>query len=162
MRNLAKSFVQAETAFDYIMPPSRRGNANLYVRSNRTAFGGGYHNGSVNKAIDAFNRARDMAALIRTVANDTTDLTGRYRKFNTFAYERHGTVEFRQHNGTLDGDKATNWIRLCVGFVQRSKDSRPRHRPSTKEHNPREELRNLHRKTSTAWCSWGSAHAAPR
>lgn len=42
----------------------------------------------------------------------------RYSSINVACFPRQGTVEFRQHQGTLDGIKIANWIRLCVGMVQ--------------------------------------------
>lgn len=41
----------------------------------------------------------------------------RYHKVNLTAYEDHGTVEFRQHNGTIDCNKITNWIQLTQLMV---------------------------------------------
>jgi hypothetical protein len=41
----------------------------------------------------------------------------RYRSVNLYAYHQHGTVEFRQHQGTLNGTKATAWVRLLLAFV---------------------------------------------
>lgn len=31
------------------------------------------------------------------------------------------TIEFRQHEGTLDGDRIVNWAKLCIGFVDRAR-----------------------------------------
>jgi hypothetical protein len=47
----------------------------------------------------------------RSVASD------RYRTINMAAFPRHGTVEFRQHAGTLNATKALAWVRLLLGFV---------------------------------------------
>jgi hypothetical protein len=33
------------------------------------------------------------------------------------SYVQHGTVEFRQHSGTVDAAKAVQWVRLITGFV---------------------------------------------
>lgn len=146
LRNLAISFVQAESAFDAIMPPSRRRDQNSYILSNRTAFGGAYDNDAVNRAIAAFKgpRAKSRQGLIETVANANRGTYGdRYRKLNFRALERQNTVEFRQHSGTVDADKVEHWVRLVVAFVDRSKESRPRARPSTKAHVDTKELANL-------------------
>lgn len=57
------------------------------------------------------------------IAHATTDrslcaaMGSRYRTLNAHAFERHGTIEFRQHQGTLEADKAIHWACLCVGFV---------------------------------------------
>lgn len=41
----------------------------------------------------------------------------RFRKLNFAAYARHGTIEFRQFQGTMNGDAAVAWITLCVTFL---------------------------------------------
>ena len=41
----------------------------------------------------------------------------RYRKVNTNAFNRHRTVEFRQHSGTVEGDKVVHWVRLVRAVV---------------------------------------------
>lgn len=147
LRSLAISFVHAETAFDAIMPPSRRRDLNKYILSNRTAFGGGYDNEAINRAIDAYKTASNTDALIARVSTSKPAggwaPTTRYRKLNLLSMARQGTVEFRQHSGTVDPDKVENWVRLCVAFVERSKTSKPRQRPSTKPHVPSRELAAL-------------------
>ena len=42
----------------------------------------------------------------------------RYHKLNLESLVRHGTVEFRQHSGTVDGEKMANWVMLVGGFVE--------------------------------------------
>lgn len=41
----------------------------------------------------------------------------RYRTFNLGSYGRFGTVEIRQHQGTLDAEKIISWIRLGQGIL---------------------------------------------
>lgn len=45
----------------------------------------------------------------------------RYKKLNLCSFAQHGTVEFRQLEGTLDSDKVLNWIEFCRTFVVVSK-----------------------------------------
>jgi hypothetical protein len=45
----------------------------------------------------------------------------RYFKLNVAAYLRHGTIEFRQHSGTVDYQKMVNWIIFCIAFVEDSR-----------------------------------------
>jgi Putative amidoligase enzyme len=138
MKALAIEFAHAETAFDAIMPPSRRRDLNQYVLSNRTAFGGTYDGEGINCAIDAYNAATSVERLIETVASarpmaGNYDGSGtRFRKSNFEAFRKYHTVEFRQHSATTDPDKAMNWIRLCLAFVERSLTASPRKRTSTK------------------------------
>jgi hypothetical protein len=48
----------------------------------------------------------------------------RYHKLNLTAYRRHRTVEFRQHSGTLEANKAINWVLLCLRMVDAAKAGR--------------------------------------
>lgn len=43
---------------------------------------------------------------------------GRYYKLNLQAYYKYGTVEFRQHQGTLIAKKALSWIKLCLAMAE--------------------------------------------
>lgn len=47
---------------------------------------------------------------VRTDSAQNRVGVNRYRAVNLSAMLRHGTVEFRQHQGTLNGDKAEAWI----------------------------------------------------
>lgn len=42
----------------------------------------------------------------------------RYRKVNISSFNRHGTIEFRQHEGTMDPDRILNWVQFCTNFVE--------------------------------------------
>ena len=85
------------------------------------------------------SRARRDGRWARTWTNHTLDylrrsLTGvtgrnnitawvgteRYRTVNVTAYARHGTLEFRQHQGTLNGQKLTAWVRLMLGIMDKA------------------------------------------
>lgn len=46
---------------------------------------------------------------------------GRYHKLNLQAFLRHGTVEFRQLEGTTDFNKISTWVQFCVAFVESSR-----------------------------------------
>ena len=48
----------------------------------------------------------------------------RYHKVNAESYERHKTVEFRQHQGSTDFDKIKNWVSFCIKLVEWSKNNR--------------------------------------
>lgn len=58
---------------------------------------------------------------------------GRYNKVNTTTLRTHGTLEFRQHHGSVDSDEITSWVRFLVNHVETSlllterpaSDSRP-------------------------------------
>jgi len=52
---------------------------------------------------------------------------GRYYKVNFGALDRHGTVEFRQHQGTVNAQKAIMWGRICAAFWVRSVNHHYKH-----------------------------------
>lgn len=48
----------------------------------------------------------------------------RYHKINPMSYNRHKTIEFRQHSGTTNYDKIINWVNFCGKLVIWSKKNR--------------------------------------
>ena len=95
------------------------------------------HEGSIDKVVPHHRRnnqyAGTVAHVVTTVENylrsnptatarAICDLTRgeRYYKLNVNAFLKHGTVEFRQHSGSIDATKITNWIMFCVTFVEDS------------------------------------------
>jgi hypothetical protein len=127
IRNIAKNYLLFEDFFDAIMPPSRRANENIYIRSNRGVFGA-YDNPAAQRGVDRLNACTTIDEIVKTLhpgANRGSDY-GRYFKLNLVSYWKHGTIEFRQHSGTVDADKALNWITLLMQFVNRAAVTRQR------------------------------------
>jgi hypothetical protein len=102
--NAVRRYAQHETTIDSFMAPRRRESRSEWCRSmvelSRTLSGRG----------DLFV-ATNVANLPQT----------RYYKLNLAAYVKHGTLEFRQHAGTLNLNKMINWIMFCVQFVEDSR-----------------------------------------
>lgn len=42
----------------------------------------------------------------------------RYSKLNLHSLALHGTIEYRQHSGTLSAKRVTNWIQFCLNFTE--------------------------------------------
>ena len=102
-RNLYINYATLEEDIDAFMPPSRRHNrycSSLKVRGWRSKM----------------ENAQTLVDLERAVTNRS-----RYFKLNSQSYWRHGTVEFRQHSGTIEFDKIKNWLLFCARFVDFSK-----------------------------------------
>jgi Putative amidoligase enzyme len=104
-KRLALIYANAETSIDSFMAPSRRGMANNYcqpVSINR---------GRLDRAVSMDDIAHAMGQV-----PGRTNVRGaeRYRKLNLMSFWQHGTVEFRQHQGTVEEDKACHWTRLCL------------------------------------------------
>ena len=89
-----------ESEIDSFMPRSRRGNSNEYCR-----------------------RLASIPAPTRGMTKESMaeDQMSRYYKVNLKSYLRHHTVEFRQHSGTVDAAKISNWIRFLQEFCEVSR-----------------------------------------
>lgn len=104
-KRLTRIYKQQSPQIEAVLAPSRRqGGGNFYCRDFRT------HSDS------ALEQCLSVADVIRLV-NGPEPRSDRYYKLNLNAYFRHRTVEFRQHQGTLDAQKATMWTRFCLKVV---------------------------------------------
>lgn len=105
-REVVKMYVKFEATIDSIMPRSRRGAGNRWCRP----------------VTVTSQRDFDNATTLRDILRSVNHLGGepRYNKLNVHAYERHGTIEFRQHSGTTDPVKVLNWTRMVVGICERA------------------------------------------
>lgn len=108
--NLYRTF---ESEIDTLVPPSRRANNNTYCGSVNQY----WTNGRVESAVESARQSwsNNRAAFFASQQRD------RYCKLNLMAFVEHGTVEFRQHSGTVDGDKAVAWIVFTQGLVESAK-----------------------------------------
>jgi len=92
--NVLRIYNAFEPVIDSLMPPSRRGSANGYARP--TAFSA------------RMSGASDLNALRLAYGSD------RYRKVNLESIWRHGTIEYRQHAGTIEAEKIIAWATLVL------------------------------------------------
>ena len=92
--NVFKNYKALEAVIDTFMPESRRDN--YYCRGLRD------HN---------FNHCEDHNDVLREMGGD------RYHKVNPCSYNRHHTIEFRQHSGTTNFAKIKNWVNFCAKLV---------------------------------------------
>jgi hypothetical protein len=97
-RNLFKRFVKFENALDSVQPESRRGDNNRYCKSIVKTFA----------QIDQCNTVNGLAMLYDN---------NRYFKLNLQSFFRQGSVEFRNHAGTVEAAKVINYIRLTSAMV---------------------------------------------
>jgi hypothetical protein len=102
-RCLAKLYASAESTIDTFMAPSRRGRNNTFAQPVQFAM----------RSIDA---ATNVVQIAEAMGQSRHMLRGpqRYKKLNFMSFWQHGTVEFRQHQGTIEADKIRNWVRFCL------------------------------------------------
>jgi hypothetical protein len=103
--NCVKRYAANESAIDGFMPKSRRAANNTYCQPMT------YVAGLLERTA--------LTSTARMVAGITS--SNRYYKLNLCAFVRHGTLEFRQHSGTVEAHKMINWIIFCVNFVETSR-----------------------------------------
>lgn len=129
-KSITKFYGIFEGVIDAMMPPSRRDSSNTYCRSMTSA------------SPAAIDRTLSLNELISIVTANAR--MPRYSKLNLSSFIRQKTVEFRQHQGTLDATKVRIWTVLCLRMVDAAMrgiafgDSaeRPRNRakPGTQSH----------------------------
>lgn len=103
-KNAIKIYSRFEEVLDALVIPSRRESHNSYCLTVNTM------------------EHRKAATKSDTIGDIMDVIHGRYYKLNVLSYLTHGTIEFRQHQGTLDFEEMSNWIRLTQAIVERSAD----------------------------------------
>lgn len=97
------NYQMLETLIDSFMAGSRRANNNTYCMTLR------------GKRLANCHTQEDV---LNAFGND------RYYKVNACSWSRHRTIEFRQHQGSTDYEKISNWISFCAKLVVWSRDNR--------------------------------------
>lgn len=99
--NVFKRYQKFEGEIDGFMPVSRRANNNSRFIASLVNLNLG-HATTPNEVRSAMHACR-------------------YFKLNVMSYFRQKTLEFRQHSGSLSGEKVCNWVKFCVNFVEASR-----------------------------------------
>jgi len=98
------------STLDALVAPSRRMNG---VRSNWCQ---PFRNG---EAVAISNRFRAFGAgTVPTSGRSQFGQYDRYRSLNVTSFPRYGTIEVRQHQGTLNGTKAVAWVQMGQALIQ--------------------------------------------
>lgn len=100
--NVFVNYQRLESVIDTFMACSRRLNNNRYCKS-----------------LQGFDL--ESCATINQVYGL---LQSRYFKVNPCSYSAHKTIEFRQHQGSTDFEKISNWANFCMKLVAWSKNNR--------------------------------------
>lgn len=93
-------YSQYEEQIDRFMPTNRRGQL-YYAKSGKPMVGQVF-------AVDT------KAALARVLGGE------RYWRVNLDALQRHGTIEFRQHSGTINFETIMRWVSFLTQFITAS------------------------------------------
>ena len=91
------AYVDRQAAMDSFVAPSRRAGRNAYCR-----------------AVGEYEKAQTVESF---KATRTAPRVDRYRTVNVQPFSRYGTLEFRQHQGTLNGAKAVAWVSTLLAMV---------------------------------------------
>lgn len=102
--NVFINYFHLEVLIDSFMANSRRRSHNQYCKSLRDH----------NELVDCHSIEDVRMVLHRD----------RYHKVNPMSYDRHKTIEFRQHQGSTDYRKISNWVSFCGKLVKWSKKNR--------------------------------------
>ena len=108
-KNLVRLYQAYEGIIDGFMPVSRRRSTNVFCRSLASVSA---------TAITAATTVNGLAEAIRLASRAGEQ---RYHKLNLAAFNRHRTVEFRQHSGTTDATKTAMWVSVCRKMVEAAK-----------------------------------------
>lgn len=100
--NVFKNYQRLEKVIDTFMARSRRANNSRWCRT--------------LQGID-FNCCTTKADVFDVMDGN------RYFKVNACSYLRHKTIEFRQHQGSTDFEKISNWVNFCAKLMAWSKKS---------------------------------------
>jgi hypothetical protein len=101
---LVTNWYIAHSVTELLVAPSRRaeGNSSRWARSL------------------TLQDAERVAERVSTGRISTGENSRRYESLNLEAFDRHTTVEFRLHQGTLNGKKALAWVEYLTAFVNHS------------------------------------------
>lgn len=99
MKRLVRSYESLQRAIDRVLPASRRST----TRNHYCERWGDYELIRL-----------DSATTLQQAAQAST----KYRTLNVMTYASYGTVEFRQHQGTVEADKLINWILFGQALVK--------------------------------------------
>jgi hypothetical protein len=98
-KDVLQIYARIEPYVEYAMP----GRISTYCRS------------IAHVTPEALAKANSFQEILQVVSPREYDR--RYHTLNIAAYERYSTVEFRQHAGTLNAQRAIGWIICCIATV---------------------------------------------
>ena len=100
------NYARLEKVIDDFMPKSRKGNNNYYT-----------------KGFSTMTNFEEKISNARSLVEIDNFFGSRYFKINPKSYARHNTIEFRQHSGTVEFEKISNWVRFLGNLITFSEDN---------------------------------------
>jgi len=95
-RRVVRNYTANQALIDSLLAPSRRNNRFALPWN------------------DFELRQIENCATIQDVARAQS---GRYKTVNFASFPRYGTIEFRQHQGTQNAEKISNWVKLLDALI---------------------------------------------
>lgn len=136
VRDLLYLYAKFEPVIDSLVSMSRRGNASRYAES--LCFSNSAEPNSegmewISRLGRELGRNSSARELIYAFNGRTmTRSNRRFYKINITSYLSYGTIEFRQHQGTLSFSKARAWILLTQCLATRPLRGVVKHSPTSK------------------------------
>lgn len=94
-KNFFNGYVKNQNVMDRLVSSSRRNNRQYTCR---------YSTSQAEQYADALEHGRNVH--------------NRYFTVNVMSMAKYGTLEFRQHQGTLNGKKAVAWVQMLLGMAK--------------------------------------------
>lgn len=113
LRNITRRALAFEDTLDLLLPESRRGNNNTFCRSNimgNGAWGWGDFDARCVTMFESLASAGSVSRIVDMVS------PSRYFKYNVQSLSRHGTLEWRHHGASLNGEKIARWAEFIGRF----------------------------------------------
>jgi hypothetical protein len=103
-RHAIMGYASTERLIDSFMAPSRRASNNGFCQPVR-----------IRPAMATATTMDEVAlGCYQSPGRSMTRSGSRYCKVNVQSFWQHGTVEFRHHQGTIEADRAVNWVRVLM------------------------------------------------
>jgi hypothetical protein len=103
-RNVARLYGRNEEVINSVLPVSRRNS--MWARPVR---------------LSRINDRQSKQELLEAIGGRPGTRGERYYKVNFNSYWFCKTVEFRQHSGTVEADKASFWVKFCLRMALAAK-----------------------------------------
>ena len=111
-RNILRGYAQNQSNIDGLVSPSRRSQMRqTYCRPIDPTY------------VTMLERAAEMDTGSRDMRRTMFNNWGRYYALNLNAYPRHGTVEFRQHQGTVEYAKIAAWVKFGKAMIDAAQNA---------------------------------------